>query len=283
MKSLKLLCAAFLLSANIFAQFSEPPFPILENTKFNVLDSANVKVSYKLTYLLGNQFNDKKSSVTDMETLLIGNNISKYYSQQLHDYSEDIISKGAKVREEIPGTTSVPDGTKSFEIFKDLTKDKLTYTEIKTVILKNFKYEEDIPQINWQVENETQEIASYKCNKATGEYAGRTYTAWYSPEIPISNGPWKFGGLPGLILKISDENNEYDFECVGIETLKEKEPIIMYDLKYDTMKKQDYHKLLKKYHTNYIPYIRALGATVNFYDGGNPDVRSQPYNPIELD
>lgn len=36
-----------------------------------------------------------------------------------------------------------------------------------------------------------------------------TYTSWYAPEIALNKGPWKFNGLPGLILKVEDSKGDY--------------------------------------------------------------------------
>lgn len=54
-------------------------------------------------------------------------------------------------------------------------------------------------------------------SKATCTFRGREYTAWFCVDIPISNGPWKFGGLPGLILKVYDKDHLFVFESIEIE------------------------------------------------------------------
>jgi GLPGLI family protein len=68
----------------------------------------------------------------------------------------------------------------------------------------------DIPVINWVITNEKREIGGFVCTKASAKYTadGHTflYTAWYSEKIPINDGPFEYGGLPGLILEISVEN-----------------------------------------------------------------------------
>lgn len=50
-----------------------------------------------------------------------------------------------------------------------------------------------------------------------GSYAGRTYKVWYTTEIPLSDGPWKFRGLPGLILEVEDLSGEYFYTCTKIQ------------------------------------------------------------------
>lgn len=67
---------------------------------------------------------------------------------------------------------------------------------------------------NWKLINETKTINSFVCKKAEVHYKGRDWIAWYSTEIPFPYGPYKFSRLPGLIVKITDETGDYDFELV---------------------------------------------------------------------
>ncbi|GAB3756624.1 GLPGLI family protein [Spirosoma pomorum] len=66
-------------------------------------------------------------------------------------------------------------------------------------------------ELQWQLSAEQDSIAGFACTKATTTYAGRTYNAWFAPDIPISDGPYVFSGLPGLIVKLSDSRNHYVF------------------------------------------------------------------------
>jgi GLPGLI family protein len=67
---------------------------------------------------------------------------------------------------------------------------------------------------NWKLVDETKVINSIVCKKAEVSYKGREWTAWYSTEIPFPYGPYKFSGLPGLIVKITYKTEDYDFELV---------------------------------------------------------------------
>ena len=82
-----------------------------------------------------------------------------------------------------------------------------------------FKYSEK-PEFNWKISKENKEILGYKVYLATTTYAGRDYEAYFTPEIPIQDGPYKFFGLPGLILEIFDKKRNHHFLAVGIS--KEK-------------------------------------------------------------
>lgn len=83
--------------------------------------------------------------------------------------------------------------------------------------LDEFEYKES-PDFNWQLKStERKNIGGYNCSLAVGSYAGRTYKVWYTTEIPVSDGPWKFCGLPGLILEVEDLSGEYFYTCTKIQ------------------------------------------------------------------
>jgi len=105
---------------------------------------------------------------------------------------------------------------------KSFPKTKFQYTILQTN--QNTQYFERAgmsllgykePVINnWKLVDESKTIQSFNCRKAEVNYNGRNWTAWYTTDIPLAYGPYKFTGLPGLIIKISDENGDYDFELV---------------------------------------------------------------------
>jgi GLPGLI family protein len=64
---------------------------------------------------------------------------------------------------------------------------------------------EETGLIEWKFEDGVKKIGSFSANKATANFRGRKYVAWFTTEIPLSIGPWKFHGLPGAILEIKDE------------------------------------------------------------------------------
>lgn len=82
--------------------------------------------------------------------------------------------------------------------------------------------ERSIPQ-KWTITPDTLTILGYSCHKAKCSYRGRDYEAWFTIDIPSDKGPWKFMGLPGLILKVQDSKQHYIFEIQSIKV--EKRPI----------------------------------------------------------
>lgn len=78
-----------------------------------------------------------------------------------------------------------------------------------------FEYTTPICDITWTVTDSVREICGYSCFKAIGEYHGRTWEAWFTPEIPFSDGPWQLTGLPGLIVKAEDKEQLFCFTLKG--------------------------------------------------------------------
>lgn len=74
--------------------------------------------------------------------------------------------------------------------------------------------------LKWKLYPEYITILNYKAQKATTEFGGRKWTAWFAKDIPFQDGPYKFRGLPGLIVKIEDETKSHQFELKGIKNLK---------------------------------------------------------------
>jgi GLPGLI family protein len=120
-------------------------------------------------------------------------------------------------------------------------KDK-SYTVDKDFMGKEFLVKDSLPNLRWKMESETRVIGGYNCFKATAVRPASktdfrnfrpkkeetataksadatkktsfmdemdmpkeiTITAWYTPEIPVNQGPENYWGLPGLILEVND-------------------------------------------------------------------------------
>lgn len=143
----------------------------------------------------------------------------------------DKTTSGYKEKEKLNVPNPKANGTRMFAFssgdsrnmyFKNLTEKRFSK---KTEIMgKIFLIKDSLPKYEWQLTSETKNIGNYTCYKATfskdvekmnmsfenGETKQTkkletlTTTAWYTPQIPISNGPAFYHGLPGLILEIND-------------------------------------------------------------------------------
>ena len=100
-------------------------------------------------------------------------------------------------------------------IEKDFKSQKYKYQQ--HAFMSVLQYQAKLPELKWQLQDSTKTILGYTVYKAGLNYKGRHYTAWYAPAIAVSDGPYKFGGLPGLILEIYDDKDDYHFTATGIE------------------------------------------------------------------
>lgn len=90
------------------------------------------------------------------------------------------------------------------------TKEPFIYTKLN--IGKNFYIiKRNLPVLDWQLTQETKIILGMKCGSALLKLDNRTYIAYYTEELAISNGPWFFDGLPGLILELKDTEEKIHF------------------------------------------------------------------------
>lgn len=111
----------------------------------------------------------------------------------------------------------IPKTRFNYRIYKNYSLGIATVSD--QIGIAVYKYEENRAALNWTIAPEKQAVAGYNCQKATVAYGGRRYVAWFTPEIPVPDGPFKFWGLPGLIVRISDVQNYFIFELTALQQL----------------------------------------------------------------
>ena len=140
------------------------------------------------------------------------------------------------------------------EVYQPLIKEnKIFIVDINNKDVEYFEYLisskkskiTDEFSIKWTTINEKKMINDIECYKATTDFRGRKWEAWYAPSIPYSFGPWKFHGLPGLIISIHDESKRYKKKKKKIENLKEN--IYKDKLKQFKSIKYDVQQMLKEF------------------------------------
>ena len=117
------------------------------------------------------------------------------------------------------------------KIFKDFVNKKYFY--YKQHLDDILKISDPIENISWNIAyNDTKTILEMECKKATGKLYGKDYTVWYTSKIPYSDGPWKFNGLPGIILQVSDSEECFKIEAEKIKINANDELMFNNDLKF---------------------------------------------------
>lgn len=109
---------------------------------------------------------------------------------------------------------SDPEG---FAIYKDIRKRQSIYKQSAWIGGAKYIIEDTLSAINWAIAPaETRNIKGYNCQKATGTFGGRTYQVWFTEDIPVSTGPHRLWGLPGLILEAYSVDGKVRFSFVGL-------------------------------------------------------------------
>lgn len=260
--------------------------------KMTIVDTTRIRVWYAFN---ADDIKDETTYI-DQQCLDIGMKVTKYYSDFLFR-SDSLIAAWTKSH---PSAQSVPnpftwsnggkkDGTWSEYEYSDLFISNGELTEYATMPLwlaeYNAYYTEPYPLQQWSIGTETQTILGYKCQKATCHWRGRNYVAWFAPSIPVKAGPWKFGGLPGLILKLQDTDGVYRFEAVQISS--KPYPIYKYDFKaYRSSTREKVWKLQKAFNENWFKaadYHKASVDAAGYVITGEAVSKYTPYQPLELE
>lgn len=105
--------------------------------------------------------------------------------------------------------------------------------------------------MQWTIlEDSTKNVLGYECVLAVTDYHGRTWKAWFAPEIPISDGPWKFRNLPGLVLMAQTPDSTFSFEATGIENFTGAFPKIYGQDQYSRIDRKEALAANEKYLDN---------------------------------
>ena len=244
-----------------------------------VVDTATVRVLYALNA------KDIKNEDTylDLGKLEVGGRMSKYSSEFV--YTSDLeVAKWKKEKGHqgyVPKTFFIRgENTENWSelVYSDYFIEGNRLTEWACMPLyaekDNGRYTEQWPLMQWSLQDSTQTILGHRCQKATCHFRGRDFVAWFAADVPIKGGPWKFGGLPGCILKVYDTQHLYEWEAVAIE--RGTFPICQYpESLYPKATRKRIWKLQKEYTEN---YLNAIGWTSL---EGRPTPKRVPFEQLE--
>lgn len=133
--------------------------------------------------------------------------------------------------------------------------------------MDKYWYKEPQPEFDWVIDDDTRQIGPYVCRKATTTFRGRDWVAWYAEEIPVSEGPWKFAGLPGLIVQVQDTAREHTFTLSRVRAAGN--PILVTDVLASRTDREKFLEKKRRYARN--PLLFFGGADLRPKDAdGNP-------------
>lgn len=134
---------------------------------------------------------------------------------------------------------------------------------------------------HWKLTNDTSTILGYQAQKATCDFGGRSWVAWFSSEIPFNDGPYKFNGLPGLIMKVYDTRYHYVFEIVSIEKPEKELMIEFVEKEYLEISKLGFFKAEDGFRNDIISRAKEAGLS-NEIQQSVARRMEERNNPIEL-
>ena len=121
------------------------------------------------------------------------------------------------------GNVFLPNSYISFTIYKDRDEKHIyTLDKVSDMSETSIFLDEEISPQQWTIDSDTCRILDYLCYRATTKFRGREYEVFFTPEIPINEGPWKLYGLPGLILAAITSDGIFSFQAIGIQKVNDK-------------------------------------------------------------
>lgn len=245
----------------------------IASAKQKEIGKAVMEFMYDYCYL--RDTTDVTSEKTDRMILQVGYGISKFASFRTM-LVDSLIS--VSTTDQIQANPNRYIGGQTYSIYKNYPLGKFTTTD--KIATDWFIVEELIPEQDWTMTDETKEILGYKCKSAVCNFRGRTYKAYYTDQIPVADGPWKFGGLPGFIMEVRDTLNHHSFTCVGINSKAER-AITIPDVPYNKTSRVKFYQTKYKYDTNPIGYLETMsGIKINVSSNG--EYREDLNKPREL-
>ena len=223
------IAATSILHTSLYAQRKDSDAIISVSNNVKAAQFGREKVSdatVRIRYAFNAEDIKDKSTWIDEGQLKIAPNMTDY-SSYFVEVNEDSLSHWFDTHSKNAAYPPArwlqghrPDYWIEYQYSQITTKDGLLTewaTMPRELDSENLYYTENLPLFNWQIGTETATVCGYECFKATCHWRGRDFTAWFTPDIPVEYGPWKFGGLPGLIMKVSDDDGIYVFEAVAVE------------------------------------------------------------------
>ena len=278
--------------------FSQNPINIDE---YKVIDQSRFIITYEA--MMTDDSLKPTEHNYDRLVLMVGDSISRCYSNTMYRYdsayTEWCVHKGRDACQNMSHFVGDSGGVWNPDVYKYFGSKRMTAMHrMGEARVPIFLYDEPLDLMDWKMSFGTKEILGYPCFKAECDFRGRHWTAWYTMLIPVQDGPWKFCGLPGLILEMEESRGHYAFRCIGIET--QKRPIVWFDgprfEDYQRCIRADVMKQEEDYHADWYAYIRMANPGIKLYvaktdasgkrrpvEAPADEKKVLPYNPVELE
>ena len=259
-------------------------------------DQARFEATYRFTYRL-----DSTAAATRTETMRLraGSKLSRFES--LNALRGDSVAEAAFATAKLQsaGSGAIPTiSLKGMEnpAFRSSFRGQIIYKvpANKQVVVadkigtSNYVYQEQLPLV-WAIGSATATVAGYACQRATTTWGGRTWEAWFTREVPVAEGPYKFYGLPGLIVKADDTRSHYVYELLSVRQLAAPVAIALPDANAKPIEKEKFTSSKVAYTRNSAEQMLANGnlrfntpeEEASFRQKAR-ERANRPTNPMEL-
>lgn len=205
------------------------------------LDTALVKVKYERIIMIDTIKSDMFRK--DYLTLQAGLKAAIFFSAKRREENKLMYSNGDYCLEVFRDRTKLSEIAslerevifRKYELNQTITHQRFDMT--------NWIIYEPLEKPSWEIGLESDTILGFSCLKAITFFRGREWIAYFAPEIPIEEGPWKLCGLPGLILKAYDSKHQYEYEAKEIDTCSAG--LVEYFNDFDRLELHDRRKALE--------------------------------------
>lgn len=246
-----------LLSSFIPAMASKKEYP-----------RAEIRVTY--TYPHKMLKTDAKAYDEEYQMILLANNgYSKFFSPRTEyldslnstpsgrAIARKLMNEGVRKAVETGDQSSIPHKKSSLYVIKYAGDSTVTVYDSAGMLEWGY-YSEPLAEMNWEIGDSVRTILDYECVMAETDYHGRHWTVWFTPDIPIQDGPWKLCGLPGLILEARDSSGQHRYIAEGICADNRQIVPVYNPKKYDKMNREDMLLDKRAYLTNGATMVNAL-------------------------
>lgn len=170
------------------------------------------ELSLQANYTFSNSISGRLFEIK--ATLVANKAMSLYTVIPYGKHSNDNIESTFNEDNGLHTITNIKTSDNNITITRDVASNLLLHN---STYLGKSNVKEFIPDFNWKLTSEKKKINNFNAFKATTQFRGRNYIAWYILDIPIPVGPWKFSGLPGLIIDIYDETQNFRWSLKSLK------------------------------------------------------------------
>jgi len=135
--------------------------------------------------------------------------------------------------------------------YKELASETVIFED--QIKMKFFNIKDSIAGFDWKITAEKKTVLGYTCQKATLNFRGRNYDAYFTDNIPYQDGPWKFSGLPGMILEVQSDESDMTISIVA-EKVEFKKSASKFENPYLTKKIISYNEFVEIYNKKYYEF-----------------------------